>query len=119
MVQAKAYHGAIKVSGKDLNSHAETLSKRVLNGVFGKLRLLCVASTEEAMIGKDNVRIKRNFLPFVVSDGKLLSNLLEELQSQRCNWDRIEKHTCLCDEFGNERIPTVQLSSRKRGRDSS
>ena len=43
--QAKDYHNDSKLDKAKLNKHAERCNAAVLDGVFGKRRLLCVAGS--------------------------------------------------------------------------
>lgn len=111
MVQAKDYHDTSTLDVHKLNKHAQTMSNKVLDGVFGKQRLLCVASTSASLLATSQVSIEREFLPFVFNMGNLLSQLLSQLKSQRFQSNRIAKYACFCDKYGKENQARI---SRKR-----
>lgn len=118
MVQAKDYHDTSTLDVHKLNKHAQTMSNKVLDGVFGKQRLLCVASTSDSLLATSQVSNEREFLPFVFKTGNLLSELLSELKSQRCQSNRIAKYTyaCFCDKYGQEN--QAQISRKRKSPDA-
>ena len=101
MVQAKDYDEKTGLDATKLNEHAKTMANQVLDGVFGDLRLLCVASGSESLLAARAVD-PRDFLPFKFKSGVLLNRLLAKLQSQRSQSIRVEKYACFCDENGRE-----------------
>jgi hypothetical protein len=82
MIQAKDYHNDNQLNIKKLNEHAARCSDVSLDGVFGKNRLLCVAGNAGVIHAKKSCTVKRNFMPFASNSGKILSDLLETLESQ-------------------------------------
>ena len=113
MIQAKDYHENSTLDAKKLNNHAQTMSNTVLDGVFGDLRLLCVASASASLIATRAVQFEREYLPFAFNKGELLSDLLSKLKSQRSQSDRIAKYACFCDETG-DKINGAQVSRKRK-----
>ena len=79
MNQAKDYHNDSKLNKTKLNKHAERCNAAVLDGVFGKRRLLCVAGSMDVVLAKVQCNKDRNFLPYVFDNGQILLELLETL----------------------------------------
>ena len=65
MVQAKDYHGSstpkMDLKTAHINHHAEKNSEELLDRVFRKMWLLCMASTHDAMMTKQPVMHTREF----------------------------------------------------------
>lgn len=110
MIQAKDYHGNSRLDTTKLNKHAKTMNNKVLDGVFGSPRLLCVASGHESSTETKTDVMPRDYFPFEFNQGELLSHLLVSLQSQRSQFYQFEKYSCLCDEDGE----VVSTGKRKR-----
>ncbi|KAL3912012.1 MAG: hypothetical protein SGILL_007053, partial [Bacillariaceae sp.] len=116
MIQAKDYHESSKVDVTSLNEQAKKHDNEVLDYFFGKTRLFCVASTPEAVSGARKDTLERQYVPFVVSRGHLLSDILDSLQGQRDGKQRVEEMACCCDKDGN--IVDDPSQSRKRKADT-
>jgi hypothetical protein len=118
MIQVKDYHEKSTVDATGMNFHVAKHNNEALNGVFGETRLFCVASTKNALIARQPVARKHEYLPFIVENGCLLTGLLQELKLQRNEKLQVAKCAFLCDKNGNIVQECVeeghQDSSRKR-----
>ena len=114
MIQAKDYHGDSRVDVGKMNEHAEKNADEVLDGVFGKTRMLCVASTADAVLGKGATKKKRDHLPYLFHRGKLVEGLLKKLQTQRDPSARVEKYASFVDKFGVEVKRDVRADRKRK-----
>jgi hypothetical protein len=70
----------------NLKKHAKCCEDSILDNVFGKGRLFCVAGSDEKVIAKNKKNgndIKRSFIPYAVNRSKILQELLSTLENQR------------------------------------
>ena len=112
MIQARDYHESSTLDTERMNEHAAKHNNDVMDICFGKTRLFCVASKREAVMAKGKAT-KRQYMPFIVEEGLLLSEILPRLQVQRNRKLSEEQHGDWCDKHGNV-LGTSQ--SRKRSR---
>ena len=85
MIQAKDYHNKSQLNFPKLEKHSKRCEDSILDNVFGKDRLLCVAGSDKKIIAKNkrNGKNKRSFIPYAVNRSKLLQGLLSTLENQR------------------------------------
>jgi hypothetical protein len=118
LIRAKDYHENSTVDATRMHIHAAKHNNEALNGVFGETRLFCVASTTKALIAMKPLTRKREYLPFIVEDGRLLTTILQKLKLQRNEKIQVVKCACLCNKIGKiveECVDEIhQGSSRKR-----
>jgi len=100
LIQAKGYHGE-NIKEEQLNKLVDKAMDPSLNGVFGKNRLLCVASSASSFLNTGTETVQpRNFLPFAIQKGKLLKDLLIALKFQRSRQWRTATFSLLCSSDG-------------------
>ena len=98
MNQSKDYHSSSLDTSK-LQLHAKRGKHKLVDPLFGDIRLLCVSSSTEVLIAKTSCKA-REFLPYCVDQSALLKDLLKTLQSQRAKKQRLHTHAYYCDEKG-------------------
>lgn len=116
MNQAKDYHnGGSKLHTKKLNERAVRCSAPVLDGVFGKRRLLCVAGSKDVVVAKVACAQKRNFMPYAFDSGRILKGLLKTLESQRNLKTRMLINATFCTGDGEDVSEKYGLKRRQPG----
>lgn len=102
MNQSKDKHSKGGLPITKLNVHADRCAKEALNGLFGSQRLLCVSTPENVFSDSGKCIIQRKFLPYVLSECKILMQLMTNLSRQRSKEGRIKKHAAFFSSNGKK-----------------
>ena len=99
--QAKDKHSKGGMSITKLNAHADKCANKVLDGLFGSERLLCVSTPERKFSESNNCKIERKFLRYELSKCVILQELMTELSIQRSKQGRIKQHAAFFNSKGH------------------
>ena len=92
MNQAKDKHSMGGMPISKLNAHAKRCEDGVLCGLFGSQRLLCVSAPRDHLTATNKCKLSRKFIPYMLSDCCILSDVMKQLSVQRSEDGRIDRH---------------------------